>query len=232
MLNWCFPPKSPRLAVLPPSLARKFSHSDNKAVGNILIFFQFRIIKFSVKMQSVELTLKVCPDKAGRKRVRQEFRACWECGKCGPSLKSCARCMTATYCGSVCQRAGWDAGHKRECKCIIPLKKNTPPTRSAGLWLSQALATEDWSKYAPTVWMIMYKPRGPNGRDITALCLAPPGYREILRAHKAYLPRDRHVFKLAGDCEGNFMFFEIFPGKFPQRVGVKVIKAPADYVIH
>ena len=172
-------------------------------------------------MHSVELTLKRCPNKAGRKVARQEFRACWECGKRGQGLKNCARCMTATYCSSPCQRVGWHAGHKRECKCIIPLKKNPPHTRSTGVWMCQALATHDWSKYEPAVWMIMFK---QIGNDMKALCVAVPGYRESLAGHKAYLPADRHVFKLGGDIEGNDMFFEIIPGDFPQRVGVKIIK--------
>ena len=86
--------------------------------------------------------------------------------------------------------------------------------------MCQALATHDWSKYEPTVWMIMFK----TGRNLTALCVAVPGYRESLAANKAHLPKDRHVFKLAGDIEGNEMYFEIIPGQFPQRVGVKIIK--------
>lgn len=41
---------------------------------------------------------------------------CHDCGNmAGVSLKSCARCNSAKYCGSACQREDW-AFHKKVCK--------------------------------------------------------------------------------------------------------------------
>lgn len=70
--------------------------------------------------------------------------------------------------------------------------------------------------------MIGFKETGNN--DWKAQCAAIPGYRESLADHKVHLPLDRHVFKLGGGIEGSDMFFEIIPGAFPQRVGVKIVK--------
>jgi ankyrin repeat protein len=40
------------------------------------------------------------------------------CGWCGTSAKckQCGRCGNVTYCGSDCQRADWNGGHKKVCK--------------------------------------------------------------------------------------------------------------------
>ena len=45
-------------------------------------------------------------------------KICANCGKeQGESVKLvvCARCKGAAYCGQICQRAHWKAGHKQVC---------------------------------------------------------------------------------------------------------------------
>ena len=41
---------------------------------------------------------------------------CKHCGRAGTDMKTCTGCKDATYCGVVCQRANWKAGHKKTCK--------------------------------------------------------------------------------------------------------------------
>ena len=40
---------------------------------------------------------------------------CKHCGKTGADMKTCTGCKLAKYCGPVCQRANWKAGHKKTC---------------------------------------------------------------------------------------------------------------------
>ncbi|KAI0175587.1 hypothetical protein GGR52DRAFT_319014 [Hypoxylon sp. FL1284] len=34
-------------------------------------------------------------------------------------MSACARCRTAHYCSTTCQRADWEMGHRRECKALL-----------------------------------------------------------------------------------------------------------------
>ncbi len=43
---------------------------------------------------------------------------CWSCGQTFHSLKACARCKCAKYCGKECQTAHWKLVHKTHCKLM------------------------------------------------------------------------------------------------------------------
>ena len=46
------------------------------------------------------------------------LNACWNCGETmeGLLMKSCGSCSTAVYCSPLCQKSGWNAGHRDVCK--------------------------------------------------------------------------------------------------------------------
>lgn len=49
---------------------------------------------------------------------------CASCGKVG-ELKRCARCGVAGYCDKTCQRAHWEEAHKKRCRGIADLRKES-----------------------------------------------------------------------------------------------------------
>ncbi|KAJ7226724.1 hypothetical protein GGX14DRAFT_347143 [Mycena pura] len=67
-----------------------------------------------------------------------------KCKACGKeelldliNLRRCSRCVGASYCGSECQKAAWEQGHKRECKIFASARE----LQRSRLWES-SYATE------------------------------------------------------------------------------------------
>jgi hypothetical protein len=56
-----------------------------------------------------------------RQRKRVVEGACCICGLQSLRLKECGGCRTVWYCSRGCQRMGWKAGHKHECKGSVPV---------------------------------------------------------------------------------------------------------------
>ena len=56
---------------------------------------------------------------------------CASCGKDG-ALQRCAACREVLYCGKECQRAGWLAGHKLECKLSVCSRNCCSPSWQRG----------------------------------------------------------------------------------------------------
>lgn len=48
----------------------------------------------------------------------QDLRMCETCFRVAHGMHSCNGCHHAWYCGTGCQRAAWESGHKRRCKSI------------------------------------------------------------------------------------------------------------------
>ena len=46
------------------------------------------------------------------------LNVCYVCRR--PAVSKCVRCKIAHYCGPVCQRKHWLAGHKRDCPTLRP----------------------------------------------------------------------------------------------------------------
>ena len=56
-----------------------------------------------------------------KKRLKQEVlrqSVCRSCGIMRKNVTQCGRCGCTFYCSSKCQRADWDAGHKKICKVL------------------------------------------------------------------------------------------------------------------
>ena len=47
-----------------------------------------------------------------------DLKHCSCCRKCSPSLKTCVKCKTATYCSKECQEEDWKIKHRAHCKEI------------------------------------------------------------------------------------------------------------------
>jgi len=58
---------------------------------------------------------------------------CSNCGKQGVSLKRCARCMQASYCGADCQKASWKQ-HKQTCVPIAKSRTDPLPLPLTEVW--------------------------------------------------------------------------------------------------
>ena len=59
--------------------------------------------------------------------IRASDRACDVCAAKarpdGQALLHCARCHSAFYCSSTCQRKGWSDGHKKRCKALAAARE-------------------------------------------------------------------------------------------------------------
>mmetsp|Transcript_9461 Transcript_9461/g.20279 ORF Transcript_9461/g.20279 Transcript_9461/m.20279 type:complete len:446 (-) Transcript_9461:874-2211(-) len=71
-------------------------------------------------------------DSGAFKRLEEKIRDC--CGNCHEKLNKdkllcCVECKAAFFCGKHCQRAHWNAGHKRDC--VKSLKKRLKATEDS-----------------------------------------------------------------------------------------------------
>ena len=71
-----------------------------------------------------------------RKAKRDRQLKCAQClKKLGTNALQCSKCKTVSYCGRDCQRAHWDAGHKKECSIIANANRGVrlDPPKDTGM---------------------------------------------------------------------------------------------------
>jgi hypothetical protein len=89
------------------------------------------------------------PTKKDKGAAAPEAEECVQCltkgstkkGHGGAALTMCPKCKLATYCGELCRRAHWKAGHKKHC--LTPEERRAPHPGPAAAPGARASTTRD-----------------------------------------------------------------------------------------